>query len=474
MSWKRRSAGSPPTLWWVLIFWAAFDLGRRRLDDVRVERALGQEVDPAELGGLLLEDPDELVADDLALLLRVLDAGQAGEEALARIDHDQVHPEVALEGDPEELRFLLAHQAVVHVDAGQPIADRPMDEGRRDRRVDAARQRADDEPVRAGRRGVGVDPVADVGDGRVDEVAGGPGRRDAGDVHDEVAQDVLAARRVDDLGVELDAVQVARGVDEAGVRRGVGLGGRAEAVRQPRDRVGVAHPDRLLAVEAGEQRVVGGDADVGRTVLAVVERDDVATELVGHQLGAVADAEDRDLAGPDGRIGARGALVVDRVRAAGQDDRAGPAPLELGVRRVVREELGVDVELADAPGDELGELAAEVEDDDGLAVLGVGGGRVGRPASDPGRRRSARSRGRPRPPRRPGRGPDGRRWRPRRGRSCRASVRPWMTRRVVRQCRPPLAVSPARRQCTGRHGTGPGRDGRGQSRLRIASAAIAM
>ena len=54
-----------------------------RLDDVRVERALGQEVDPPELGGLLLEDPDELVADDLALLLRVLDAGQAGQEALA-------------------------------------------------------------------------------------------------------------------------------------------------------------------------------------------------------------------------------------------------------------------------------------------------------------------------------------------------------------------------------------------------------
>ena len=24
MSLKRRSAGSPPTLWWVLIFWAVF------------------------------------------------------------------------------------------------------------------------------------------------------------------------------------------------------------------------------------------------------------------------------------------------------------------------------------------------------------------------------------------------------------------------------------------------------------------
>ena len=73
-------------------------LRRRRLDDVGVERALGQEVDPAELRRLLLEDPDELVADDLALLLGVLDTGQPGEEPVARVDHDEVHAEVALEG----------------------------------------------------------------------------------------------------------------------------------------------------------------------------------------------------------------------------------------------------------------------------------------------------------------------------------------------------------------------------------------
>ena len=158
------------------------------------------------------------------------------------------------------------------------------------------------------------------------------------------------------------------GVDQAGERRRIRLGRGVEAFGQARDRVAVAHPDGLLALDAGEQRVVRGDADVGRAVLAMVERDDVATELVGHQLGAVADAEDRDAARPDGRIRARGARVVDRVGAARQDDRARAATLELLVRRVVREQLRVDVELADAPGDELRELAPEVEDDDRLAV----------------------------------------------------------------------------------------------------------
>ena len=112
MSWNRRSAGSPPTLWWVLIFWAVF------VSDVADSMTSGYSVPwvrksiRPSLAGLLLEDPDELVADDLALLLGVLDPGQPIEEAAARLDHDQAHPEVALEGDSEQLRFLLAHQAM--------------------------------------------------------------------------------------------------------------------------------------------------------------------------------------------------------------------------------------------------------------------------------------------------------------------------------------------------------------------------
>ena len=55
------------------------------------------------------------------------------------------------------------------------------------------------------------------------------------------------------------------------------------------------------------------------------------------------------------------------------------APLDLVERRVVRQQLGVDVELADAAGDQLRELAAEVEDDDGVG-LGRSSRAVGRGA----------------------------------------------------------------------------------------------
>ena len=129
----------------------------------------------------------------------------------------------------------------------------------------------------------------------------------------------------------------------------------------------MAHPDRLIPLEAGEQAVIVGDRDVRRPVLAPVGRQHVPAQLPGHQVRAVADPEDRDPAGPHRRVGPGRVVVVDRVRAAREDDRAGAPPLQLLVGRVVREELRVDVELAHAARDQLGELAAEVEHDDGGA-----------------------------------------------------------------------------------------------------------
>ena len=77
--------------------------------------------------------------------------------------------------------------------------------------------------------------------------------------------------------------------------------------------------------------------------------------------------------------GLRRALVIDRVRAAGEDDGARAASLQLLVRRVERQQLGEDVQFAHAAGDELGELAAEVEHGDGLrAGADLFGGTIGR------------------------------------------------------------------------------------------------
>ena len=113
-----------------------------------------------------------------------------------------------------------------------------------------------------------------------------------------------------------------------------------------------------------------------------------------------------------------GILVVHGRGTAGQDDGARPSALELVVGRIVGQQFGVDVELAYAASDQLRELAAEVEDRD----RSRGGRDLGR--GDPGPARGARSRDTPRPPRHRGQGHDARHSPARRGRSCRARVRP--------------------------------------------------
>ena len=106
----------------------------------------------------------------------------------------------------------------------------------------------------------------------------------------------------------------------------------------------------------------------GRSVLAARGRNDVAAELVRHQLQPVADPEDRDPARPEAGIGLRSALVVHAGRTARQDDGNRLPAANLVERGVERQELRVDVELTHAAGDQLRVLAPEIEDDDGVRL----------------------------------------------------------------------------------------------------------
>ena len=166
---------------------------------------------PSSLRRLLLEDADELGADDLALLLGVGDALQLREVALLGVDRDQRHVEVVAEGGDHLLALVLAHQTVVDEHAGQAVADRLVDEQRGDARVDAAGQRAE--------RAAVTDLLADALDLLLDHRARAPGAVGAADVDQEVAQHLLAVRRVHDLRVELDAVDAALGRLDRGDRR---------------------------------------------------------------------------------------------------------------------------------------------------------------------------------------------------------------------------------------------------------------
>ena len=109
------------------------------------------------------------------------------------------------------LGLALAQQPVVDEDAGQPVADGPLHQRGGDRGVDAAGQR---------RRSRGL--VADLRADRLDRSSTmlsivQDGRQPAR--VEEVLQHRLAVLGVQDLGVELHAVQAALGVLERGDRR---------------------------------------------------------------------------------------------------------------------------------------------------------------------------------------------------------------------------------------------------------------
>ncbi len=256
----------------------------------------------------------------------------------------------------DDLRGLaLAQQPVVDEDTRELVADRLVDEQRRHRRVDAARERAEDPLV--------PDLGANTLDLLLDHRRRRPRRRNAGHVVEEVLQDRLAVRRVDDLGMELDAVAPLLAILERGHRRVLGRRHDAGARGGLDDRVAVRHPGRLVGRQRREQRALTR-AQGDLPVLAGSGLVDAPAELERKQLRSVTDAERGDAEVEDRRVELGSAVGVDRRRPTREDQRCGIAPADLGRRRPMGDELRVDARLAYPTCDELRVLAAEVDDED--------------------------------------------------------------------------------------------------------------
>lgn len=70
-----------------------------------------------------IEDVDEGMADDLALLLRVFDPGEQIEETILRVHQLEVQIEVLAQVGDNLVAFAGAEHAVIHKDAVQVLAD---------------------------------------------------------------------------------------------------------------------------------------------------------------------------------------------------------------------------------------------------------------------------------------------------------------------------------------------------------------
>ena len=172
--------------------------------------------------------------------------------------------------------------------AGEPLADRLVDQHGRNRRIDAAGKPAN-HPAAA-------DLGADLLDRLLLEGAHRPVTFAAGDFAHEIAQQGSAVRRVHHLEMELAGVELAPLVRDHGDRSIRRSADHAEAGGQPRHPIAVAHPDRIafpFAPHAFEQGGIFGHQHFGTTEFTVMTALDAAAELRRHCLLAVADAEHR-------------------------------------------------------------------------------------------------------------------------------------------------------------------------------------
>ena len=344
-------------------------LAAGRFDHVRIDGALRQPLHVRQLGRLLFEDLHEQAADDLALGFRFIDALERGEIALGGVDPDDFDAHMLGKHGHDLVAFLPAQQAGVDEHTGQPLADGLVQQRRHHRGIDAAGQTEQHLVI--------ADLGAHARDLVVDDVGRGPQRAAAADVLHEARQQGLAGLGVGHFRMELHAVIATALIGHGHDRHGVGRGGHGEAVRHTGHAVAVAHPyvqPRRLAggvINAIQQAAGVVDIDRGGAEFAVVAGFDQAAELHRHGLHAVADAEHRHLQREHFLGRARRTGFGGRFRTTGQDDALRRERGDVGRVVVPGPDLAVHAGLADAAGDQLGVLRAEIEDED-LVAMDVG------------------------------------------------------------------------------------------------------
>ena len=333
-------------------------------DDIGVEGALGEEVGVGNVVGGFLEDLNKPVPDELAFLLRIIDACEITEERFRGINNTEVDVEVVVEGVLDEVAFFFAEEPVVDKHAGELVADGFVEECGDDGGVDSAGEATDDAFV--------ADGFFDLAGRFVGEVSHLPEPGAFADFIEEVAEEVRAMEGVGHFGVELDADEGVVGVDrtDGGAWAGFGRGdGFKVGIAQVRDLVAVGHPDLCGFGDGSEDApLVGMDVEHRASELGVVGFGDACAEEFAAQLHAIADAQDGDAQFEDFGVHRGRAVIGDRRWPAGEDNAFGIHGGELISGDGGGDEDGVDACIADTAADELGGLGAEIEDGDGFVV----------------------------------------------------------------------------------------------------------
>jgi hypothetical protein len=176
--------------------------------------------------------------------------------------------------------------------------------------------------------------------------------------------------------VELHAVVSTLVVEHAGDRAARGAGQDVEIAWHLGDLVTVAHPyveaEQAVGVDvvfdAVEQAALADHVNAGITELTQLGTFNLAAQLLGHGLHAVADTEDRYAQVEHRLRAARAVGFVHGLGTAGEDHAFWSEFADRILVHVERVQFAVHTDLTHAAGDQLGVLRTEVEDQDAVSV----------------------------------------------------------------------------------------------------------
>ena len=179
----------------------------------------------------------------------------------------------------------------------------------------------------------------------------------------EILQQLGALHRMEYFRMELHTPNLLALKLIGGILHFVGGGNLATVLWQFGNRVAVAHPHLGVVGKPLQQWIVMFKlGQIGAAVFAAAGGLHVAAVGVGHELGAVADAEDGQSAANAGQIDLEGTLVIHTEWRTAQNhaDNVFVVVREL----VVRHNFAEHVQLAHAAAYQLGGLGSKVQDDD--------------------------------------------------------------------------------------------------------------
>jgi hypothetical protein len=158
--------------------------------------------------------------------------------------------------------------------------------------------------------------------------------------------------------VELNAVDGVALVSDGSELGVLGGSNGVEALGQVAELVTVGHPHSHSILQTLEELVdvatETSGLQISMAVLTSGSSDDVVgVQAVGDLLQTVADSQDRDTELEEGGVDVRSILFVNGVGTTRQDNSLG-LPGQIGQLLGARQHLGVDVDLAETAGDEVG------------------------------------------------------------------------------------------------------------------------